>query len=286
MPPISPAGTVPNVLVTIKPIHSLVAGVMHGVAEPRLLMKSNQSLHHYALRPSERRYISQAELIFWVSPQLEAFLPRLLLSNNVNAKSVSLIDSKNIVRLNNVYKHQDKKHDALQIDPHIWLSTQNAIAMVDEITRQLVKINPQHEKQYVFNKIKLSKKISDLSTQLKKQLSHSEKPYITFHNATGYFENEFKLQNAGIIQSNSEIQPSALHIRKIIQTIKQRNITCLFYNQGEKPRLITSLQNQTHAKSYAFDPVGVNIQTGENAWFEIMENVASNLSACLNNSLD
>ena len=173
------APTTPNVLVTIKPIHSLVAGVMEGVGKPTLLMTSNQSLHHYSLRPSERRLIEQASLLFWVGPELEVFLPRLLSSNNVKTKSVALIDSKSLIKLemksNEQHNEQHNDH-SFQTDPHIWLSTQNAVALVDEISQQLISIDPEHKTLYEHNRIKLKDKIIALAIRLKDQLKNTEKP--------------------------------------------------------------------------------------------------------------
>ena len=269
----------PNVLVTIKPIHSLVAGVMKGVAEPGLLMKSNQSLHHYNLRPSERRLIAQASLLFWVGPELEVFLPRLLSDNTIDAKSVSLIKTKTLLKLKVQNEHEHHEH---VIDPHIWLSSRNAIALVDEIAYQLSSIDPAHKKQYTQNKNQLKKKIERLSEQFSNKLGNNKKAYITYHNSIQYLENELKLNNIASIQTNSETQPSAQHISSIVKNIKQNKIRCLVYNEPEKPRLITSLQSQTQTTSVAIDPTGVTIESGENAWFEIMENVTSNLSSCLN----
>ena len=273
------ATSTPNVLVTIKPIHSLVAGVMKGVAEPMLLMKSNQSLHHYNLRPSERRLIAQASLLFWVGPELEVFLPRLLSSNTIDAKSVSLIKTKDLLKLKVKNEHENHEH---VIDPHIWLSTRNATALVDEIAYQLSSIDPAHKKQYTQNRNQLKKKIEHLSEHYTNKLGNNKKAYITFHNSIQYLENELKLNNIASIQTNSETQPSAQHISSIVQNIKKNKISCLVYNEPEKPRLITSLENQTQTTSVAIDPTGVTIEPGENAWFEIMENVASNLSSCLN----
>ena len=67
-----------TVVATIKPVHSLVAGVMQGAGQPGLIMRTGASPHHYALRPSERRALARASLIFWVGPELETFMPRIL----------------------------------------------------------------------------------------------------------------------------------------------------------------------------------------------------------------
>lgn len=45
----------PKVMVTIKPVHSLVAAVMAGVAEPGLLIDGTGSPHTFALKPSDAK---------------------------------------------------------------------------------------------------------------------------------------------------------------------------------------------------------------------------------------
>lgn len=290
------ASNKPEVLVSIKPIHSLVASIMQGVAEPALLMKSNQSLHHYNMRPSERRMISKASLIFWIGPQLEAFLPRTLQNTRVKAKNIALIETENLIKLSIKDQHHQESHQESQhpdstehysasnhqTDPHIWLSTHNALVLTDEISRQLSAFDPSHKTQYEKNRDELIKKISQLKRQLEAQLFNHTEPYMTYHNAIRYFETEFKLNNIASIKPNSEVQPSALHIREITQTIKNKNIRCLFYNQPEQPSLISSLQKQSGATVFALDPVGIQIKAGGNAWFDIMQDVSNNLRACLN----
>ena len=71
---------VPKVVVSIKPLHSLVSGVMEGVGEPNLLLEGNASVHVYSMRPSEVSMLQQAELFFWIGPQLETFLEKPLAS--------------------------------------------------------------------------------------------------------------------------------------------------------------------------------------------------------------
>ena len=59
---------------SIKPIHSLVAGVMEGAGEPRLLIGSGASPHTYSLKPSDARALQNAQIVFWVGEDLETFL--------------------------------------------------------------------------------------------------------------------------------------------------------------------------------------------------------------------
>ena len=285
----------PNrVLVSIKPIHSLVSAVMHGVAEPELLMKTNQSLHHYNMRPSERRLIAQASLLFWVGPELETFLPRVLDNPRVTVKSIALINTQDLIKLKSIEKHEHESHidtehpdnqlgeKDLQTDPHIWLSTENAKILTREITKQLVVFDPTHKIQYESNRDKLIQQINQLKQRLNKQTDPLKKPYMTFHNAIRYFEQEFGLNNIASIQPNSEVQPGIAHIQQITHLITDNKISCLFYNQPQKPALIKSLESKHKLSAYALDPVGIYIKAGTETWFDIMLDVSKNLSACLN----
>jgi zinc transport system substrate-binding protein len=80
----------PAVVASIKPIHSLVAGVMEGIGEPVLLVKGAGSEHSYSLRPSEARALERADVVFWLGETMETFLIRPLQTLSGQAKVVEL----------------------------------------------------------------------------------------------------------------------------------------------------------------------------------------------------
>jgi zinc transport system substrate-binding protein len=71
-----PAVAAPAVVVSVKPVHSLAAAVMQGVATPSLLLEAGQSPHTYSLTPSQAAMLERADLVVWVGPALESFLAR------------------------------------------------------------------------------------------------------------------------------------------------------------------------------------------------------------------
>ena len=88
-----------KVVASIKPIHSLVAGVMQGVAEPLLLVPGGASPHDYSLKPSEVRALAQANLVFWIGPELERFMVRPLASTDPPVRAVALLEAPGVTRL-------------------------------------------------------------------------------------------------------------------------------------------------------------------------------------------
>ncbi|MCB1780136.1 MAG: zinc ABC transporter substrate-binding protein, partial [Candidatus Competibacteraceae bacterium] len=84
------------VMVSIKPVHSLVASVMQGVDEPFLLVKGGASPHDYRLRPSDARAMEQARVAFWIGPGMENFLTKPLENVQGKIRAVALLETPGI----------------------------------------------------------------------------------------------------------------------------------------------------------------------------------------------
>jgi len=89
----------PNVVVSIKPIHSLVSAIMQGVGEPSLIVEGAASPHTYSLKPSNAAALQDADVIFWVGHGLEAFLEKPLESLSGKATVVELEDAPGLEKL-------------------------------------------------------------------------------------------------------------------------------------------------------------------------------------------
>ena len=284
-----------NIVASIKPVHSLVAGITQEVIEPKLLMSSQQSPHHYSLRPSERRMLAEADLVFWIGPSMESFMPRILASLKNKQKSVSLIETQGLKLLplrQTDHEHDEHGHDehghneteqALsKMDPHFWLNTYNADILVDAISQQIIRIDPEHKQQYQSNSQRLHDQIAQLRKNLQQSLSTVKSPFLTYHDGYQYFEDEFGLHNAGFITA-SELQPGARRISELKTLIKEKNIECIFYDAPTEPAILKSLQTNGKTKTFMLDPVGIFIPPGKNTWFEIMNSLTKQFINCQQN---
>ncbi|WP_375688157.1 zinc ABC transporter substrate-binding protein [Pseudooceanicola sp. LIPI14-2-Ac024] len=82
----------PKVVADIAPVQSLVAQVMAGVGEPGLLIQPGVSPHGYALRPSEARMLSNADIMVWVGEASTPWLHETLDSLAPDAASMELLE--------------------------------------------------------------------------------------------------------------------------------------------------------------------------------------------------
>ena len=88
-----------HVVVSIKPLHSLVSGVMEGVGTPDLIVDGAGSPHSYSLKPSQAQDLQDADIVFWIGPALEPFLEKAIATLGSNARKVALMDAPGLTLL-------------------------------------------------------------------------------------------------------------------------------------------------------------------------------------------
>ncbi|MFD1200198.1 zinc ABC transporter substrate-binding protein [Brucella gallinifaecis] len=93
------AGEREGVVVSIKPLHSLVSAVMQGVGEPKLIVQGAGSEHSYNLKPSDAKAIEGAKVIFWAGPSMETFLDKPIDTLGEGATVVALGETDGLTKL-------------------------------------------------------------------------------------------------------------------------------------------------------------------------------------------
>lgn len=272
-----------HVLATIKPIHSLAAGVMQGVGTPELLIGGAASVHSYSFRPSDARKIASASLIFEIGPDLETYLTAPI-KNLSHGKVVALAMAPGVVRLpareGGLWQHEADHH--APYDPHLWLSPQNAIAMTRAIAAALETADPTHRTVYESNAARQIATLTRLDRDLQKQLQpFRNRRYIVFHDAYQYFEHRYGLSPAGSVAVAPDRPVGPQRLSALRQTIANGRAACLFREPQFPPRLIDTL-NEGHAiRVGVLDPLGADIPPGAALYPTLLRQLAQSLSKCL-----
>nr|WP_155197724.1 zinc ABC transporter substrate-binding protein [Roseibium hamelinense] len=95
----SAAHEAPKVVTSIKPVHSLTASIMAGVADPVLLIDGAASPHGFSLKPSQAQDLQSADMVIWVGPNLAPSLEKPLGTLAENAKVITLSQTPGITQL-------------------------------------------------------------------------------------------------------------------------------------------------------------------------------------------
>ena len=309
-----------KVVTSIKPVHSLVSGVMVGVGVPSLIIDGAGSPHTYSLKPSQAKQLQDAKLVFWMGDELETFLEGPIENIAQNATAIKLIDAHGLKKIkfreggmfddhghddhdehdhekhddHDDEKHAKKEHEDHgdhdghddhghgEFDPHVWLDPVNAKAIVHEIEEALVKADPEHASTYEANAHKMMDKIDSLTAELREELEPvHEKGFIVFHDAYQYFEQRFDVAAIGSITVSPEVMPGAERVSELREKILELNATCVFSEPQFEPKLVETLVEGTGARTGVLDPLGATLAKGPDLYFQLIRNMASSLKKCL-----
>ncbi|MDH5764707.1 MAG: zinc ABC transporter substrate-binding protein [Gammaproteobacteria bacterium] len=273
----------PVILTTIKPVHSLVSNLTKDITQPGLLLDSRQSPHDFQLKPSDRRKIAQADIIIYVSGNIETYIAEISNSFASHQQVIELIKAPAItllpIRAADHHHHHD--HDA-DYDGHIWLSIKNALAMTEYLYQKLSQYDPEHQPVYLRNKQQLIEQLSTAQTNINQLLSPvRHKPYLTFHDAFQYFETEFNLTGSHFVTSSPEHISSIKTVKHYKRLLQTKNIRCIYYEPPVMPKILNTLQTNSNASLLPLDPTGSDLQAGHSLYFELLNNLVNQLYNCL-----
>ena len=281
-----------NVVTTIKPLHSLISNVMKGVGEPSLIIEGTSNPHNFVLKPSHAKLLQDADIIFWIGEDLEAFMEKPLSSLAKDAKKISFMELGSIKKLkfreNNIFDHDDHdghkeddhdRHNHGEFDTHLWLDPVNAKEMVIEISHELSELDPANKNKYKANADKTIEVLDNLIKEVSQSLS-KDISYVVFHDAYQYFEKRFEVTSAGALTLNPDVLPGAKQIVDIQSLIKEKNIKCIFSEPQYNPKIIETLASDTNISTGTMDPLGANLDRGVTMYSKLIMNIADSIKNC------
>jgi len=312
------AASAPEVVVSIKPVHSLVAGVMQGIGKPALLLSGASSPHDYSLRPSDARRLDAAEVVFWVGEGLEAFLVKPLDALAGDARIVALSEADGVTLLptreggiwpahaehqpdDDLHAAEDahdedvhaedaheeaeapaEEHEHGGFDMHLWLDPQNAEAIVGAIVTELATLDPGNAGRYEANGRALQERLEALDGALRDELAPvAERPFVVFHDAYQYLAQRYGLYEVGSLTVDPQRRPGAQRLAEIRARLQALNAACVFAEPQFEPALVDTVIEGSAARKGVLDPLGASLEPGPDQYFALMDGLARALVACL-----
>ncbi|MDH5393000.1 MAG: zinc ABC transporter substrate-binding protein [Gammaproteobacteria bacterium] len=276
-----------KVVTTIRPLHSLLSSIMQGNGKPVLLLDSRQSIHHYSLRPSQRRALADADLIFWLAESLESFMPRVLKAIPEQIHVVKLIDTKGLLLLEprTISADADKKHrhgdeHRSHIDPHIWLSIDNALLIAAKMSETLSMLDPAFKHLYQNNLIRLSARLNALQKKISLSFDKRRFDYLVYHDAFQYFENAVNIKPLAAISKSEEQRPGIRHLSQIQKLLSDKQVSCLVYNTKPLPAIAANLIRDTAISPVYLDPTAQDFAAGTELYFQLMQAMHNAYAQC------
>ena len=278
-----------QVLTSIKPLQLIAAAVQDGVAVPEVLLPPGASPHNYALRPSDVRKVQSVDLLYWIGPDMEGFLPRVLKGRTLPSVALQDIPGLKLRRFaEDSHSHaedadeHDHDHRPGSLDAHLWLSPVNARVIAARMAADLSAADPANAARYQSNLSAFEGRLDALDARLKQRLAGiTGKPYFVFHEAFDYFEDAYGLKHTGVFSVAAEVQPGAQHVAAMRTRLQEVGKTCVFSEPPLRPRLAETLIAGLPVKLAELDALGGYTPATAQGYEQVLEKLGNDLAGCL-----
>jgi zinc transport system substrate-binding protein len=287
---ISTAQAEVRVLTSIKPLQLIAAAVQDGVAVPEVLLPPGASPHNYALRPSDVRRVQEVDLLYWIGPDMETFLPRVLSGRTKASVAVQTLPGMHLRHFVAGSEHHDDgdddehdhDHRPGSIDAHLWLSTVNARVIAAKMAADMSQADPANAARYESNVKAFDERMDALDAKIKQRVAGiADKKYFVFHEAFDYFEEAYGIQHAGVFAVSHEVQPGAQHVAAMRARLTEYGKTCVFSEPPLRPKLADTLSAGLPVKLAELDGLGGYTPATAQGYEQLLSKLANDLAGCL-----
>jgi zinc transport system substrate-binding protein len=309
----SPALAEVRVLTSIKPLQLIAAAVQDGAGSPEVLLPPGASPHHHALRPSDIRKVGEADLFYWIGPDLEMFLMHVLEGRDGPSLAVQGLPGLHLRRFGEAHHHDegghpddhdahaehedhddhghaaqddetghDHAHRPGTLDAHLWLLPANARVIAARMAADLAQADPANAARYQANLAAFDERLAASDARLRARLAPlRDKPFFVFHEAFDYFEEAYGLQHAGVFAVSAEVQPGARHVAAMRAQLKAAGPSCVFSEPPLRPRLAQTLSDGLPVHLAELDALGFELKAEAGGYAKLLENLGAGLAGCL-----
>ncbi|MBD2205056.1 zinc ABC transporter substrate-binding protein [Calothrix sp. FACHB-1219] len=216
----------PRVVATTSILCDLTKQIAQNTINLTCLIPPGTNPHLYQPKPEDRTVLEQANLILYNGYNLEPGLIKLIKSTDSPAAKIPVAQ----IAVPQPQKFRQGKNIAA--DPHIWHNVKYGIKMVEVISNNLTKIEPNNSQTYNSNKQKITAELTQLDKWIKTRIAsipEDKRILVTPHNAMSYYAKAYGLSLLGTLQGVSTNKtPTSIQIRNLAKKIKQEKVPTIF----------------------------------------------------------
>lgn len=171
------------------------------------------------------------------------------------------------------------KHVHGEIDPHLWLDVDNAIAYVDVIEKNLIALDPEGGREYAENAEDYRAELRRLDEWMTQVIATiPNKRLVTTHDAYGYLARGYGMDVAGFVAPNASLEPSTQDLANLSNTLTDLDVPAVFIEQSQVGRA-SHLLSLAESHSIALCTLNADIPSG--SYIDLMVANTHSLKTCL-----
>ncbi len=246
----SPDNGKPQIIATIFPTFDFARAIGGDRAEVKLLLTPGKESHSYEPSTGDVIDIDGCDVFVWTGEYMEPWVPALLEGLD---GTPAVVDASAGIELaadeeQDHEGHSDHRHE---MDPHIWTSPVNCLAIVDNLLEAIASADSENADYYRLNAENLKAGLRELDSKFREIIQHANKRKI-YHGgrfSMSYFVREYGLEcEAAYDSCSSDTEPSVRRICDMIDEMRAEGTAAVFYEELSNNSVARLIADETGAK--------------------------------------
>ncbi len=269
-----------RVVTTIKPVHSILSGLLRDIGEPVLLIPSDKTPFDFTPDERTRQTVQQADLLFWVGPELEKTLQPLIEALPDRVRVVELLARQDL-------KVLPSRANPEQRNPFFWMDDRNAIILLDLLTEILIEADPARSHIYARNRLRLLKPLKRIDREYEYGYRGLQAGTgAEYYDALHYFEQAYALKIVGHVATTPWDPIATESLLRLRSRMLEFHANCLFTERGMPAKNLDLLTAGQEVAIGELDPLGLGFEPGEDLYLKLMRHNTDVIKQCLRANMD
>ena len=243
-----------GITVSIEPLRYVTEQIAGNDFDIRVLVPPGSSPETYEPTPEQMKQVANS--LAYIDIGLIDFERNLENAIRENMPSVRVINtSENVPLLAGTCGHEAHDHGH-GTDPHIWLSPKCLKIMAENVYGQLSELYPDSV-EYKAGYERFDRQLDSLDRALQETFAGRQTAFMIFHPALTYLAHDYGLTQIPL--ENEGKEPSAAHLRNLIETGRNSGIGKVFFQRQFRKNTVDAIAAELGLEAVAIDPLDGNV---------------------------
>jgi len=267
-----------KVVATIFPLADIIENIGGETVEVTLLLGPGDSPHTFEPTVEQARAVAEADLLFFIGEGLDDWAVKLAAAEGKPAIQVTERLEEQLLRYTPLHLAEEDHeaahdhHPHSTRDPHVWtdpLLVYEAIAPL--VAQKLSEAAPRYKDNFDQNLELYRVKLDGLHRELTELIAgFSQKKFITYHSAWGYFARRYGLEEVAAVEQYPGQEPSAQWLIELVRLAEEHRIKAIFAEPQLSRKAAAVIAGEIGGKVLYLDPLGGKEIDGRDSYINLM----------------
>ncbi|MGQ7382777.1 metal ABC transporter solute-binding protein, Zn/Mn family [Streptococcus suis] len=249
-----------NIVTTFYPVYEFTKQVTGDEANVELLVKAGTEVHGYEPSAKDIARIQEADAFVYENENMETWVHDV--EGSIDTEKVNVISATEGMLLLPGGEEEHEGHDHSEeghshaYDPHVWLSPERAITLVENIRDSLVAKYPEKKDAFETNAAAYIEKLDALDAKYSETLSAAKQKYfVTQHTAFAYLALDYGLKQVSITGVAADEDPTPSRLAELTEYINKYGIKYIYFEENASKSVAETLAKETGVQLDVLNPL-------------------------------